>query len=66
MSFYNVEIDGVCVGRVQGDDDKDAMARDESTYCTQSDGTIKKCTVRRVDVKHPLVEKVDAKNAKEK
>ena len=58
MSFWNVEVEGVVVGRVQGLDEADASARAKSAYATQPDGSVKKFTVKKVDVKHPLVEKV--------
>ena len=58
MSFWNVEVEGVVVGRVQGRDETDASARAKSAYATQPDGSVKTFSVTQLDVKHPLVEKV--------
>jgi hypothetical protein len=65
MSFWNVEIEGVVVGRVQGEDEQDASTRAKRAYAMQPDGSVKKFTVKQLDVKHPLVEKVE-QNKKEK
>lgn len=64
MSFWNVEIEGVVVGRVQGEDEQDASTRAKRAYAMQPDGSVKKFTVKQLDVKHPLVEKVEEKNRK--
>lgn len=64
MSFYNVEVEGVIVGRVEADNHEDAMVRAKSTYATNPDGSLKKFTVKEISAKHPLVEKVEEKNRK--
>jgi|TARA_B100000073_G_C23260730_1_gene382318 hypothetical protein len=60
---YLVEVEGLIVGRVQGENEDDALRRARDCYARERDGTLsKKFLVKPL---HPVVDKVEKKMAYE-